>query len=87
MSPQNKPPSHFTADERKVLHSLAEMFSEKDCRDELRQIVHEGATVRELIMAYRARNRLVKSLQTIGGLIILLGGAIAALRGMNLWFK
>ncbi len=85
MSENQKPPSNFTPDERQVLHSLAEMFSEKDCRDELRQIVREGATVRELIMAYRTRNRLVKSLQTVGGLIILVGGTVAAIRSLGFW--
>ena len=50
----------FTEDERAALHSLAEMFQDKASRDELRRLVHEGTTLREIIMATKptgARSR------------------------------
>lgn len=79
--------SSFTEDERATLHSLAEMFSDKDARDELRQLVREGTTLRELVLAYRTNRRVISTLKTIGGLIVLAGGTVAALRGLNLWPK
>lgn len=79
--------SSFTEDERATLHSLAEMFSDKDARDELRQLVREGTTLRELVLAYRTNRRVISTLKTIGGLVVLAGGAVAALKGLNLWPK
>ena len=77
----------FTEDERATLHSLAEMFSDKDDRDELRQLIREGTTLRELVLAYRTNRRVISTLKTMGGLIVLAGGAVAALKGLNLWPK
>lgn len=79
--------SHFTEDERAVLHSLAEMFSDKDCRDELRRLVHDGTTLREIILAYKTNRRVVSTLKTVGGLVVLAGGAVAALKGIGVWPK
>lgn len=79
--------SKFTQEERQVLHSLAEMFSEKDCRDELRILVQDGATIRQLILAYKTNKRVVSTLKTVGGLIVLGGATVAALKGLNLWPK
>ena len=83
--PTSKGP--FNDDERATLHSLAEMFSDKDDRDELRRLVHEGATLHELLLAYKTNRRVISSLKTIGGLIVLVGGVVAALKGLNLWPK
>ncbi|WP_420012233.1 hypothetical protein [Tateyamaria sp.] len=79
--------SPFTKDQRATLHSLAEMFSDKDARDELRRLVHEGTTLREIILAYKTNKRVVSTLKTLGGLIVLAGGTVAALKGLNLWPK
>ena len=79
--------SRFTEEERATLHSLAEIFSGKDDRDELRRLVHEGATIREIILAYKMNRRLITALKAVGGLIIVIGGAIAALKSLNLWPK
>ncbi len=79
--------STFTEEERAALHSLAEMFNDKPARDELRQLVQEGATLRELVLAYRTNRRVVSTLKTLTGLIVLVGGAVAALKGLNLWPK
>lgn len=59
--------SSFTEDERATLHSLAEMFSDKDDRDELRRLVHEGTTLREIILAYKTNKRVVSTLKALGG--------------------
>lgn len=79
--------SKFTEDERATLHSLAEMFSDKDDRDELRRLVHDGTTLHEIILAYKTNRRVVSTLKTVGGLIVLAGGTVAALKGLNLWPK
>ena len=81
------PESRFTEEERATLHSLAEMFSNKDDRDELRQLVREGTTLHELVLAYRTNRRAVSTLKTIAALIGLIGGAVVALKGLNLWPK
>lgn len=87
MAEQARSPGAFTEDERATLHSLAEMFSDKDDRDELRRLVHEGTTLREIILAYKTNKRVVSTLKTLGGLIVLAGGTVAALKGLNLWPK
>ena len=79
--------SKFTEDERATLHSLAEMFSDKEERDELRRLVHDGTTLREIILAYKTNRRVVSTLKTVGGLVVLAGGTVAALKGLNLWLK
>ncbi len=87
MAEQARSPGAFTEDEHATLHSLAEMFSDKDDRDELRRLVHEGTTLREIILAYKTNKRVVSTLKTLGGLIVLAGGTVAALKGLNLWPK
>jgi hypothetical protein len=75
----------FSATERAALHSLAEMFQDKDDRDALRGLVQDGATLSEIILAYRTQRRMVGALKATGGLIVLLGATVAALKGLNLW--
>ncbi|MCI5038437.1 MAG: hypothetical protein MRY81_02020 [Donghicola eburneus] len=75
----------FNADERAALHSLAEMFQDKDDRDALRGLVQDGATISEIILAYRTQRRMVGFLKATGGMIVLLGATVAALKGLNLW--
>ena len=77
----------FSESQRAALHSLAEMFQDKASRDELRRLVHEGTTLREIIMAYKTNRRAVSTLKTIGTLIVLAGGSVAALKGLGLWPK
>ena len=79
--------SNFNEDERATLHSLAEMFSNKKDRDELRRLVHDGTTLREIILAYKTNKRVVSFLKTSGGLIVLAGGVFDALKGFGLWPK
>ena len=79
--------SQFSSDERAALHALAEMFQDKDSQDELRRLVHDGTTLREIILAYKTNRRVISTLKTIGGLVVLAGGAVAALKGLNLWPK
>ncbi len=75
----------FSATERATLHSMAEMFQDKDDRDQLRKIMIEGATPSELVLAYRTQKRLVSFLKAAAGLVVVLGAASAALKGMGLW--
>jgi hypothetical protein len=77
----------FSRSERQTLHSLAEMFQDKEDRDELRRILEEGTTIRELVMAFKTNRRVIGSLKAVAGLIVVLGGAIAALKGLNWWPK
>lgn len=77
----------FSNDERAALHSLAEMFQDKDDRDQLRQLMHDGATLKEIILAFRTQRRMISSLKAVGGLIVLLGATVAALKAMSLWPK
>lgn len=60
--------SQFSSDERAALHSLAEMFQDKDSRDELRRLVHDGTTLHEIILAYKTNRCVISTLKTIGGL-------------------
>lgn len=75
----------FAEHERATLHSLAEMFSEKDDRDLLRQLLHEGVTLKELIMAYKTKRRMVGSLKALGALVVLGGAVVGTLKGFGLW--
>jgi radical SAM superfamily enzyme with C-terminal helix-hairpin-helix motif len=77
----------FTDEERAALHSLAEMLRDKDDRDLLRRLIHDGTTLREIILAYRTQRRLIAGLKATAGLIVLLGGAVAALKSLGLWPK
>jgi hypothetical protein len=78
---KTREPGSFTEEERKVLHSVAEIFSEKKDRDELRKLIDEGATLRELILAYRSQRRVVSTLKAIGGLVVLGGAVISVFKG------
>ena len=82
-----KQDSAFNPSERATLHSLAEMFGDKDDRDQLRRLVQEGATLRELILAYKTQRRLVGSLKALGGFVVLIAAVVAALKGLSLWPK
>lgn len=75
----------FNVSERSTLHSLAEMFQDKDDRDALRSLIHDGATLSEIILAYKTQRRMVSVLKAVGGLIVLLGATVAALKGLNIW--
>ncbi|WP_136441065.1 hypothetical protein [Pacificoceanicola onchidii] len=77
----------FSDAERRTLLSLAEMFQDKKERDLLRDIVRDGTTLREILLAYRTQRRLIAFLKAFGGLIVLAGAAVAALKGLNLWPK
>ncbi len=73
--------AHFSEEEQTALHSLAEIFQDKDTRDELRRLLTEGTTLREIVFAYKANRRFVSSLKAVGGLIVVVGGAVTVLRG------
>ena len=79
------PRSNFTSDERATLHSLAEMFQDKEDRDELRRLLHAGTTLRELVMAYKVNRRMMTVLKASGGMIVLLAAVVAAVRGWITW--
>lgn len=79
--------NNFNEDERSALHSLAEIFQDKKDRDALRRLLDEGATLREIVVAYKTNRRVVSLLKAAGGLIVLAGGTVAALKGLNLWPK
>ena len=81
------PKSPFSDGERAALHSLADIFRDSGSRDELRRLLHEGATLREIILAYRANRKIISTLKTIGGLILLASGVAAALKSLGLWPK
>lgn len=75
----------FTEDERGTLRSVAEMFSDKDDRDQLRALLSEGATIKQLIQAYKTQRGIVGLLKGVAGLIVVLSAAFAAVKGLNLW--
>ena len=77
----------FTEDEQTALRSLAEVFSDKESREDLTVLVREGTTLQEIILAYKINRRVIARLKTIGGLIVLAGTTVAALKGLNLWPK
>lgn len=77
--------AEFDDEELKTLHSLTDIFQDKKACDELRRLLDDGTTLRELIMAYKTNRRIVASLKSLGALIVLAGGVVAALRGLNLW--
>lgn len=77
----------FTDEEEAALRSLAEMFSDRDSREELTFLMREGTTLQEIILAYKINRRVISGLKAIGGLIVLAGGTVAALKGFNLWPK
>ncbi len=78
-----QPQNSFSREERKVLHSLVEIFQDKECRDKLREIIRDGTTLRELIMAYKTQRRLVSYLKAVGGLVVLLAAVVAAVRQLG----
>lgn len=77
--------NRFTVAERATLHSLAEMFSDKEDRDELRRLLDQGVTIREITLAYKTNRRMISTLKAAGGLIILLGGSWTAIKGLGIW--
>ena len=81
----NPAQDRFSKEEWATLHSLAEMFSDKEARDELRRMLDEGATFRELVMAYKTNRRVISALKTTATLIVLASAAIAALKSLSLW--
>ena len=60
------------------------MFSHKEDRNELRRMLDEGATVRELVLAYKTNRRVISALKTTATLIVLAIAAIAALKSLSL---
>ena len=66
-----------------TLRSIADMFPDKNDREELRVIVSEGATIKELANAYRTQKGVVSFLKASSGLIIVMGGAYAVLKGIS----
>lgn len=74
--------SDFTEREEAALRSLAEMFSDKDDRDKLRNIVEEGATIAELILAYRTKAWAIAALKGTATMIVAVAGAYAVVRGV-----
>lgn len=75
----------FAENERAVLHSLAEMFADKRDRDELRKLVNEGATLRQLILAYRSQRLAFAFIKGLAGFIVIIGGAAAMVKGSGIW--
>lgn len=75
----------FSETERATLHSMAEMFQDKGDRDQLRELLNEGATLSELVLAYRTQKRLVSFLKAAAGLVVVIGAAGAVLKGVGLW--
>ena len=80
-------PASFSENERAVLHSMAEMFQDKDDRDQLRKLLSEGATLAQIITAYKSQRWLIGGLRAIGGMVVILGTALAALKGLGIWPK
>lgn len=73
----------FSTDERAALHALAEMFRSREDRDRLRDLMQEGATLKQLVTAYRSQKYLLTAVKVIAGLIVVVGGAWAAIRGVT----
>lgn len=71
----------FSERERAALHSLAEMFEDKDDRDALRRLLDDGATIKQLITAYRTQKGALLGIKFIAGLIITIGGAWFVIKG------
>lgn len=79
--------SSFSTDERATLHVVAEMFERKEDRDALRNLIEDGATLSEIITAYRSRRFVIASLKGTAALVVTLGAAYGVLRGLNLFPK
>ena len=71
-------PQAFSETERATLHSVAEMLGDRDDRDQLRQIIQSGATIKDLVFAYKYQKttwRIVK--WAASSMAILAAGAAA----------
>ncbi|MEH6836651.1 MULTISPECIES: hypothetical protein [Falsihalocynthiibacter] len=79
--------AQFTELERLALHSLAEIFQDKPARDDLRRLVQEGTTLKEIILAYRTQRRMMSSLKAVASLIAVVGAAYAALKTLGVFPK
>lgn len=75
----------FSETERSALHSLADMFQDREERDQLRSLISEGATITKIVQAYRTQKGVIGFLKAFAGLIVVIGGAAAVLRGSGLW--
>jgi len=71
----------FSDTERAALHSLAEMFQDKNDRDALRRLLDDGATIKQLITAYRTQKGALLGIKFIAGLIVAVGGAWFVIKG------
>ena len=67
----------FTDRERAALHSLAEMFSEKEDRDTLRELVKAGVTIKDLVFAYKYQKTSWRLAKWVASFIAALGAAAA----------
>lgn len=67
----------FTDAERAALHSLAEMFSLKEDRDTLRELVKSGVTIKDLVFAYKYQKTSWRLAKWVAGFITIVGGAVA----------
>jgi hypothetical protein len=73
----------FTEDELATLRSLAETFQDKDERDNLRRILGEGVTIKEIVLAYRTQRRMISTLKAIAGFVAIIGAAYAGLKTLG----
>ena len=74
-------PGNFTEWERRVLHSLANTFQDKEDLDTLNSIMASGATLKEIVTAYRSQKWLVGRIKVLAGLVAAVAAAWAALKG------
>ncbi|MEY8143008.1 hypothetical protein [Falsihalocynthiibacter sp. CO-5D18] len=77
----------FSETERATLASVADMFAVKKDRDDFRELVRSGATVREMVLAYRTQKRMISTLKAVASLIAVLGAAYAALKQFGVFPK
>lgn len=79
--------SGFTREEKAILHSIAEMFQDKDDRDELRRILDDGRTLQDLILAYKTNRKVVSTLKALGAIAGAMLAIAAAAKQFGFWPK
>ncbi|MEH6834799.1 hypothetical protein [Falsihalocynthiibacter arcticus] len=77
----------FSETERATLASVADMFAVKKDRDDFRELVRSGATVREMVLAYRTQKRMISTLKAVASLIAVLAAAYAGLKQFGVFPK
>lgn len=77
----------FNETQHATLTSLADIFEVKEDRDDFRELLRSGATVREMVLAYKTQKRMISTLKAVASLIAMIGAAYAALKQFGVFPK